>query len=324
MMSDITTSKDEPELLNIKFKDEFVEKYKLILDDEIERFLYFHRLPIERSIRVNTIKISTEKLIRRLSAKGWKIEQMKWYRDGLWVYSPKYTLGKAIEHRLGYFYMQGPASMIPPLILNPRENDIVLDISAAPGSKTTQMAAMMNNKGIIIANDIDFSRLNALRSNLQRCGVVNVIVTKIDGRRFGKLPNKYDKVLLDAPCSGDGTIRIRPHIAVQWNQKVILGLSRLQTSLLISAFDSLKDGGTLVYSTCTLNPEEDEMVVQHLLEKRPSAKLLPVSLEGLKIRPGLVEFKDLRFDSDLKKTARIYPQDNNTEGFYIAKVVKRE
>lgn len=312
------------ELLKIEFKEEYLNKYKIILDDELDKFLYFQRLPIEKSIRVNTLKISTDNLINRLKEKNWKIERMKWYKDGLWVYSPKYTLGKAVEHRLGYFYMQGPASMIPPLILDPKENEIVLDISAAPGSKTTQMAAMMKNQGIIVANDVDNYRLNALRSNLQRCGVINVVVTKVDGRRIGKLPNKYDKVLLDAPCSGDGTIRIRPHIATQWNQKVILGLSRLQISLLLSAFDSLKTDGVLVYSTCSLSPEEDELVVYTLLQKRSNAKLLDFSLDGLVIRHGLEEWNGISFGSELKKTGRIYPQDNNTEGFFIARVKKVE
>jgi len=312
----------EEDLQKIKFKKAFIERYRAILGPEVENFIEYSRKPLTPTIRVNTIKISKKELVERLTAKGWIIEPLPWYELGFWVYKPKYQLGNAIEHRLGYFYMQGPASMIPPLALNPKPGEIVLDMAAAPGSKTTQMAAMMRNQGIIIANDTDLERIVALRGNLQRCGVINVIVTNMDGRRFGRLPQKFDKVLLDAPCSGDGTIRIKPHIAEQWNPKVIKGIAKLQSQLILSAFDCLVDGGELVYSTCTLNPEEDEMVVTYLLEKRENAKILDIKIENLKTRPGLTEWDKYEFPEDLKKTLRIYPQDNDTEGFYIARVKK--
>lgn len=310
------------ELQNIKFKKAFIEKYQKILGLELGKFIEFSKKPLTPTIRVNTIKISKEELVDRLISKGWEIKQLPWYNLGFWVYKPQYQLGNAIEHRLGYFYMQGPASMIPPIVLDPKPGDIVLDMAAAPGSKTTQMAAMMENKGIIIANDTDLDRITALRGNLQRCGIINVIVTNMDGRRFGRLPQKFDKVLLDAPCSGDGTIRIKPHIAEQWNPRTIRGISRLQTQLIISAFDALDEGGELVYSTCTLNPEEDEMVVAFLLEKRETAKIEDIRIENLVTRPGLTEWDGEELPKEIKKTIRIYPQDNDTEGFYIAKVKK--
>ncbi|MHA1859795.1 MAG: NOL1/NOP2/sun family putative RNA methylase [Candidatus Asgardarchaeia archaeon] len=308
--------------MTIKFKEEYLERYKKLLKDELQEFLKFNVKPLVNTIRFNTLKMNKGILLERLKEKGWKLKELPWFELGFYVIEPKYQIGNSLEHRLGYFYIQGPASMVPPIVLNPKPYEVVLDMCAAPGSKTTQIAAMMENKGIIVANDVELKRITALRSNLQRCGVINTVVTMMDGRRLSGIKQKFDKVLLDAPCTGDGTIRMNPEVMRMWSVKGAKALSRLQRSLILSAFDTLKGGGILVYSTCSLNPEEDEYVVDYLIKKRENARIESIRIDGLKFREGLTEFEGMRFDDEISKTIRIYPHDNDTEGFFIAKVMK--
>lgn len=303
------------------FKLKFVEKYKRILGKEIEKFLQFSSKPLVHTIRVNTLKISTQKLIKRLENKGWEFQQVPWYEDGFWVIKPEYNLGNTLEHALGYFYVQEAASMLPPLVLEPKQNEIILDLCASPGSKTTQMAQLMKNTGVIIANDIK-ERINPLVANLQRCGVINTIVTRMDGRFFSKVQQRFDKVLVDAPCSGTGAIRKDHSIAKMWNPNMVRGLSRLQKSLLLAGFDSLTESGILVYSTCSLEPEENEEVIDFLLQQRENATLEKIEVKNIKLRKALKRWENKKYDKSIHKCVRIYPQDNDTEGFFIAKVRK--
>ncbi len=231
-------------------------------------------------------------------------------------------LGKALEHQLGYYYVQELASMMPPLALNPCKYDIVLDMCAAPGSKTTQLAAMMENQGTIIANDKRIDRLTALNSNLERCGATNTIITRMNGITLCKKLTKqgflFDKILVDAPCSGEGTIRSSPETLRMWNINMIKGLASLQKKLIAAAIECLKPQGTLVYSTCTHAPEENELVIDFAL-KNFNVALEQISLP-LKIRQGITEWQGQKLNSELKKCARIWPQDNDTEGFFVAKL----
>ncbi len=308
--------------MDVKFKQKFVERYERLLGDELQVFLETSLKPLTHSIRINTLKITVQKLIERLEEKGWKFRKVPWCDYGFWVVEPRYELGNTLEHQLGYFYVQEAASMIPPLALKPKPHEFVLDLCASPGSKTTQIAQMMNNKGIIVANDVG-GRTKALVANLQRCGVVNTVVTNMDGRFFSQtVKQRFDKLLVDAPCSGTGAIRKNLDIIKMWNPKMVKGLSRLQKSLILSGFDCLKEGGVLVYSTCTLEPEENEEVVNYLLNKRENARIVKIRIKNLKYRKGLVEWNEKKFNEEVKECIRIYPQDNDTEGFFIAKIRK--
>jgi len=233
-------------------------------------------------------------------------------------------LGRALEHLLGYYYIQELASMLPVLVLNPKENERVLDLCASPGSKTTQIAARMNNTGLIIANEVKFGRIKILSANTERCGVMNMLITKRDGialcKRFKEESFLFDKILLDAPCSGEGTIRSTPKTLEMWNIKTIENLSKLQKSLIASAIEILKPGGELVYSTCTHAPEENEEVVDFAL-KNFNVKIEKVNLP-VKARQGITNWKEKSYSQDVKFSCRIYPQDANTEGFFIAKIRK--
>ena len=275
-------------------------------------------------IRCNTLKVSVEKLFERLSKK-WKVVQpYKEYPEIMLVESNLMPgeLGSSIEHLLGYYYIQEVCSMMSSIALNPKQSDFILDLCASPGSKTTQIAAKMENSGTLIANDLKFDRISILSSNLERCGVTNHIITKNDGvalcQKLAKINFKFDKILLDAPCSGEGTLRSSPKTFLMWNHKVVENLSRQQKKLIANAIKCLKVGGVLVYSTCTHSPEENESVIDFAL------KNFPVKLESfelpLKSRPGITSWNNEDFSPEVTKCHRIYPQDNDSECFFVAKM----
>lgn len=232
-------------------------------------------------------------------------------------------LGRALEHLLGYYYIQELASMLPVIALKPKKDEIILDLCSAPGSKTTQIASEIKNTGTIFANEISMGRLKILASNLERCGVTNTIITKKDGVAFSNKIKKqnieFDKILIDAPCSGEGTLRSSPKTYLMWNIKAIKNLPKIQKNLLFSAFEILKKDGEIIYSTCTHAPEENEGIVDLILkELGDKIKLEKISLP-IKTRQGITSWQDKKYSDQVKKCARIYPQDNNTEGFFIAK-----
>ena len=205
--------------------------------------------------------------------------------------------------------------MIPPWLLNPKPWDKVLDISASPWSKTTQIAALMENKWIIVANEIDPKRLKTMKSNLDRLGVSNCIITQKDWMTFSQyFPNYFDKVLVDAPCTGEGTIRKDKSALDNWNDKAVKKLSKLQERLLIESFHSLKAWWELVYSTCTLSPEENEYVVSKLLNKFKNESKL------IQIKKKWTTSKKNQFW--LEWVLRVWPQDYDSEWFFVAKVKK--
>jgi len=307
----------------------FLERMKLLFPDKKDFNSYLEILKKEpvRSIRCNTIKISPEKLKKRLEKKGWKIKILFENFPEIMIVENELQpgeLGRALEHLLGYYYIQEIASMLPALALNPKEHEKILDLCASPGSKTTQMAAMMKNSGLIIANEVKFGRIKILASNLERCGVMNTIITKRDGtalcKRFKQKNFLFDKILLDAPCSGEGTIRSTPKTLEMWNIKTIENLSKLQKSLIASAIEILKPNGELIYSTCTHAPEENEEIIDFAL-KNFNVKIKKINLP-IKTQQGITKFKEKEYSEDVKYSCRVYPQLADTEGFFIAKIQK--
>lgn len=275
------------------------------------------------SIRVNTLKIGEAELLSILRGQGWSLERIPWTRYGYRVLKCDGNPGNTIEHSLGFYYVQGPASMAPVEVLLPVPGEVVLDMCASPGSKTTQIAQELKGDGVVVANDVSRGRLKPLSSNLQRCGVLNCVVTLADGRvfwRWGR--NMFDKVLLDAPCSSLGIIIRSPRVAGRWTYRRSLRFAKVQSRLLLSAFDCTKPGGTLVYSTCTIVPEENEEVVSFLLSARENAQLADINLQGLISRQGITDWNGKLYPETLSKSCRIYPQENGSEAFYVAKIVK--
>ena len=305
----------------IPWKPLMVERYKRITD--FEKFKEYSLAFLKKSIRVNTLKISIADLKKRLEA-DWNLEQVPFCKEGFWIThkrEDRRDIGNLPEHALGYFYVQEAASMLPPLALQPQEGDVVLDICAAPGSKTTQLGAMMKNTGLVVANDIVPTRLEALKINTQRCGLTNCIITKIQGYRFEQIGIKFDKILLDAPCSGTGTIRKSLKTIRIFNVDMLKKISGEQKQLIRIAFQNLKEGGVMTYSTCSVEPEEDEAVVDFLLKECKNAKLEEIDLKIKRGEPVL-EWEGKKFSHEIKKCLRIWPQDNDTEGFFVAKIRK--
>jgi NOL1/NOP2/sun family putative RNA methylase len=306
---------------DIQIKDSFKERYSKLTDWESFRKVSLSFL--RRSIRVNTLKMGVNELKKRISG-DWELTQIPWCKEGFWIQhkgeEKRRDVGNLIEHSLGYIYVQEAVSMIPPIVLDPKPGETVLDMCAAPGSKASQIAQYMETEGVLVANDFTGIRLAPLGINMQRCGVTNCIITQMYGQMFKGF--SFDKILVDAPCSGTGTIRKSLKTLRIWNPTMIHRLAGTQKRLIENAFNNLKAGGTLVYSTCSLEPEEDEGVVDFLLDKFDNAKLEVFELEGLKRSDSIDQFEDKNYNSEVKKCLRIWPQDNDTEGFFVAKIKK--
>ncbi len=296
----------------------FRERYGPMVDDEEEFFASLLR-PLPKSFRVNTLKGRAEEVKERFHSYGIGIEEVPWYPDAFISENPE--IGSALEHFIGSIYLQELVSMLPPLLVREElgRAGLVLDACAAPGSKTTQLAALMENQGVIVANDIAYSRIRALRFNLEKTGTLNTVITNYDLRHFPKM--QFDVILLDAPCSAEGTARKSPALFSTWSPRSIPGHARLQKQLIVKAFDLLAPGGSLVYSTCTFAPEENEAVVSWLLEKRPAA-LEKIEVPHIRLSSGIQAWKEKEFHSEVGKTARIWPHHNDTGGFFMAKVRK--
>jgi len=224
--------------------------------------------------------------------------------------------------------LQAASSFLPVIALSPQPNERVLDMASAPGGKTTHMAALMQNTGVIFANDANKARTKSLTANVHRLGCKNVVVCSYDGREFPKVMGGFDRVLLDAPCSGTGVISKDSSVKINKSDRDFILLSHLQKQLILCAIDSIspesKTGGYFVYSTCSVTVEENEAVVDYALKKRPHVKLVDTGLSFG--RPGFTQYRGKTFHPSLSLTRRFYPHVHNMDGFYVAKfkVQKRQ
>jgi NOL1/NOP2/sun family putative RNA methylase len=270
------------------------------------------------ALRVNTLKTGDARLLSRLFKKKVKLEQVPYLAHGYW-YEAGFSMGATPEYLQGLYYLQGAASQFVAEALDPQPGERVLDMAAAPGSKTTHIAQLMQNTGLIVALDSNVQRLAALRNNCERLLVTNVLMLKKDARFARDLGLKFDKVLLDAPCSGnfcseEGWFGKRTIEGVREN-------ARAQRELLKAAHDALVPGGILVYSTCSLEPEEDELVIDWTLGKFEDLELVELGLEiG---DPGIISWEGKDLNPALARTRRFWPHRTQTEGFFIAKLRKK-
>lgn len=278
------------------------------------------------AIRVNTLVSTIEEVEEVLKTNKIRCEKLSWYPSALVL--PEVTtkdITSLSEYGQGKIYIQSLSSMIPAVVLDPQKDEDILDMTAAPGSKTTQIAALMNNKGTIIANDISRARMYKLKENLKNFHVKNTKLTFIHGEQiWKKYPELFDKTLVDAPCSMEGRFKTNDHDSYKdWSFKKVKELSHRQKYLLRSAISATKVGGSIIYSTCTLSPEENEEVVDWVLEKeKDKVHLEKIEVQGLdQAINGLTSWKEKTFDKSLSKTLRITPNDIY-EGFFVAKIVK--
>ncbi len=273
-------------------------------------------------VRVNPLKISRDGLVERLKNRyGIEPEIFTSLPNALKFQEHEEDLGKTLEIALGYYYIQGFSSMLPALVLNPTADDKVLDLCSAPGSKTTQMAELMQNSGTLIVNEVQQDRIKALIYNLDRLNIINTGVIHSKGELLSKYyQNYFDKILVDSPCSGLGIIQKKIEVNAWWNLDRVFKLHELQVRLLVSAIKMLKVGGELVYSTCTLTPEENELVVNKLLKK------YPVEIEKINLpiehRNGFTEYNGEQLHPDLNKAVRILPWEADSDGFFMIKLKK--
>jgi len=296
----------------------FKQRYGPLVDDEKAFFASLIEPPVN-SFRVNTLKASSGEVIDRLESYGIHLRHFLWYEDAFSVDAE--VLSSTLERFLGTIYIQESASMLPPLIMRDelRRASTVLDTCAAPGSKATQIAAIMHNRGCLVANDRSYRRIRALKFNLNKAGVINSIITNFEIQAFPHV--EFDVVLLDTPCSADGTVRKNPEVLERWSLERIRGYSALQKDLITRAFDLVAEGGTLLYSTCSLAPEENELVVDHLLRHRP-ATVQPIYLENFVFGLPIDSWEGQTLSSGVSNTRRVWPHHNNTDGFFVAKISK--
>ncbi len=301
-----------------------IQRYYEMLGDwqEVVLLLEGNEERILPSIRCNTLKIRCKTLEERLSSKNIKIRKIPWAPHGYWVEHSDISIGALHEYLHGYYYIQGPASMIPAYILGPTEKELVIDLAAAPGGKTTQLAQLMSNNGTIIAVERNRKRVKSLISNVRRMGVTNTIILNTDARKLRLyLKEVFDKTLLDAPCTGEGLIPLIPERKRSRTMNDLKILHRLQVELLLTAIELTRDNGLIVYTTCSIAPEENEYVLYKVLNTVDNIELLPISIDiGV---PGLDEYLGINMGSEMKLTRRLYTYLTGTEGFFIALLRKR-
>lgn len=224
------------------------------------------------TIRTNSLKTKRRELAKVLINRGVNLDPLaEWTKVGLKIYDSTVPVGATPEYLAGQYMIQSGSSFLPVVALDPQENEKVLDMSAAPGGKTTYIAQLMKNTGVLVANDLKKERLKSLYFNLHRLGVKNCIVTNYDGKKLSQIYTNFDRVLLDAPCSGLGVISKDPSVKVNRTYKDIIETTRIQKELLLSAIDccTIKNGkGIVVYSTCSISVEENEWVVDYALKNR--------------------------------------------------------
>lgn len=308
-------------------RKEFFLRYKDIIpefDLFLERLSFFP----ENCFRRNGLKIKYDNFLKifepYIKEELLEIESNKFNPLDIFQYRDKnnFQLAGSIEHSLGLFYIQAASSMLAVHELDPRPHQMVLDICAAPGGKTTMIADKMQNTGLIVANEPNHNRNKVLKAQIAKFGVMNTMVTTYWGE---KLPNKYmfDKILVDGPCSAEGTLLGEHHAVMSWEKddEFRHKLNINQFMILNKAFKQLKVGGELVYSTCTYDPLENEHILTKLIEKNENAKLLPTQeIDGL--CNGITEYHNLKFHPDVVMAKRVYPHKFNSWGFFYAKLTK--
>lgn len=300
-----------------------MERYKELLPqtEDFQAFCDVSKTRWPRTIRVNSLKSTPEWTRSRLEARNVSFVQPDHFPQTFFLENLSSLIGGWWEIQSGFFHPQELASQIPAEVLAPLPGENVLDVAAAPGNKTIQLAGRMKNEGSLLACEPNKERAKALRYMLGRGGVSNAGIALQDALT---LPDdlQFDKILLDAPCSGEGLLRKKPQTLKSWSEKYVVHKAQLQAKLILKAADLLKEGGTLVYSVCTLSPEECEGVLTTLLHERKGFRMIPIELKGINARPGLSHFRNRTFSRGMEHAWRLYPQDTNTQSFFVAKLVK--
>lgn len=290
-------------------------RYRSIIDDW-DAFLEITESRLPHVVRTNSLKIAPSDLHQRLVASGIGATPYNWIDELFEIAEPP---GRRIEHWLGLYYAQEAVQTLPVLALDPQPEERILDLCAAPGGKATFIAARMKNRGTLVANEPSGRRQMSLLANINRLGILNAMITAYQGENF-PMTSQFDRVLVDAPCSAEGTLRKEPSLRHGATMGSITRLARLQKRLIVRAFDLLAPGGLLVYSTCTFAPEENEAVVAHLLSERAAA-VLPFEIP-IQVSSGITDWMSESFPAEVKQCVRVYPQHLNSGGGFVARIAR--
>lgn len=284
-------------------KEQFLERMKVILKDEFDDFVESLNHPQEKAIYLNPLKPIANTFIDQFNLSSHHLVKNGYYFD-----YQQFPLGKLPYFDCGLYYIQEPSAMIVASLLNIQPNDYILDMCAAPGGKTCYVASHLNNTGLVIANDINPLRAQILSSNVERFGLKNTIVTNASPSKItSQLKGFFDKIILDAPCSGEGMFRKLDQAIDTWSQEKVLDCAKIQKELVDCAYEALKENGVLIYSTCTYSLEENEQIVDYILKTYPNMSLIPIELKN-GMSPGI----------NHPQCCRLYPHKHKGEGHFIA------
>ncbi|XP_046469287.1 28S rRNA (cytosine(4447)-C(5))-methyltransferase [Neodiprion pinetum] len=307
------------------YNDFLMEKLMQIFPmNELLEYLEASEVQRPMTIRTNSLKTRRRDLAQALINRGVNLDPIgKWTKVGLVVYSSQVPMGATPEYLAGHYILQGASSFLPVIALDPKENERVLDMCSAPGGKSSHIAALMKNTGVLFSNDVNRDRIKAVIGNFHRLGIVNSVICSYDGRKIPSIIKGFDRVLLDAPCTGTGVVAKDPGVKINKDELDVQRCCTLQRELLLAAIDSVNarsdTGGIIVYSTCSILPEENEWIVDYALKKR-DVKLVPTGLDFGE--EGFTNYRHHRFHPTLKLTRRFYPHTHNMDGFFVAKLKK--
>ena len=308
------------------FPDDFLERLRdIVPDKKYDSVLESMSSPKATAFRINTLKADRHEVTSSLQQEGLELHDVRWNGLSFWVnHSQRSQLLASQMYAEQKIYVQNLSSMIPPIILDPQPGERILDLTAAPGSKTLQIACMVNQDAEIAAVEVIKNRFFKLRDNLDSQGASRVRTYLKDGRSVWKnRPEYFDRILLDAPCSSEGRFHIsEPESYAYWSPRKVKEMARKQKRLIYSAVQSLKPGGVLVYSTCSFSPEENEAIIAGILKRFPGAlQTLPINLNEAFIEAGLTSWKGKTFEQGVAMARRVLP-DYRMDGFFICKIGK--
>ena len=291
----------------------FTDKMKTLFGAEYESFLRGFDLPRHYGVRVNTLKIDTEAFRGLFNV---DLAPVPWCQTGYYYNADEIRLSKSPFYAAGLYYLQEPSAMSAASILNAQPGERVLDLCASPGGKTTQLAAAMQNRGVLVSNDATSARMTALVKNIEQMGVTNAFVTNETADRLAtRFPGWFDKILVDAPCSGEGMFRKDKDAVLSWDARKPERLRDIQRSILLDAAKMLASGGRLMYSTCTFSPEENERQIKDFLDIQPDFRLVSIQHEAFGVSRARADWAG---DERLTAAARIWPHVQNGEGHFAA------
>jgi len=297
------------------------DSYREIIPD-YETFVEALQSPLPTHLRVNLLKTEIAPVVRKMNARGVTLIPLSEKDPSLFLAPDPGLRGNFLDHVLGNIHFQALTSCLASLVLSPQPESLVLDLCASPGGKSSHMAQLMSNTGVIVANEPDLRRQVPLSHNLSRLGVLNTVMTRYQAQEF-TLRQNFDYVLADVPCSGEGRFRFPGKTMWYGEPKRAEKLLELQKRIISRAFDLLRTGGVMVYSTCTYNPLENEGIVDALLKERRDAELLPIEC-GFPYAPGVLSWNKKVYERELQKAARFYPHQLDSVGFFVAKIARRE